>query len=132
MIKRSKWVRSYSQLLPFFQGKVPKAEGLEGRGEAKSFIGAGCSNLICCGTFASIVGGVGNTVSGCHSSILGGQGNKVTHDHAAAFGNGVSSVMACAFHANNFVAQNMPTGTGVLPAGAFWYDPTTCIVHIIP
>lgn len=36
-----------------------------------------------------------------------GRGNKVTHNFASASGYAVNSVMDCAFHANNFVAQNI-------------------------
>ena len=59
MIKRSKWVRSYS-LSPgspsrFFFGK--------GRGEVKSFIGSGLNNTLS-GNYNAILGGQGNTIGG--------------------------------------------------------------------
>jgi hypothetical protein len=66
-------------------------------------------------------------------SILGGSGNTVSHSHAAAFGCNVSSVAPNTFHANNFVAQNMPTVSGG-PSGTF-YKTTVgliCVVAINP
>jgi len=65
------------------------------------------------------------------SAILGGCGNTVSHAYAAFFGKGVSYVVDSAFHANNFVAQNMPSTSVGLPSGALWYD-TSNIVHRVP
>jgi hypothetical protein len=78
-------------------------------------------------------GGRANTISNAYSSILGGSGNTVSHSHAAAFGCNVSSVAPNTFHANNFVAQNMPTVSGG-PSGTF-YKTTVgliCVVAINP
>jgi hypothetical protein len=73
-----------------------------------------------------------NTVSGNYNTILGGTGNTDSgYSHVGIFGCNVSAVTDKALHANNFVAQGMPTSSGGAP-GSIWYDPTTCIVHIIP
>ena len=42
----------------------------------------------------------------------GGFHNSVTHNYAGVFGCNVASVMGCALHSNNFVAQNLPTTSG--------------------
>jgi hypothetical protein len=73
------------------------------------------------GNYSSVVGGGGctaagtaggNCVTGNFSAVLGGQSNLVTHNFASASGYNVVSVSDCAFHANNFVGQNMPTSSG--------------------
>jgi hypothetical protein len=64
-------------------------------------------------------------------SILGGSGNTVSHSHAAAFGCNVSSVIANTFHANNFMAQNMPNSNPGISV-VLWYDPATKLVHRAP
>ena len=146
MIKRSKWVssNSHKKLLPFFQGKVPKAEGLECWGEVNS--GSGQSNCIVdniSGTFSNygvIAGGVGNciyatqstnsvynvigggsynTISACYSAILGGKRNTVSHNYAGVFGNGISTVAACTFYVNCLNACDTP-GTGTHPIGTIF------------
>jgi hypothetical protein len=71
------------------------------------------------GNYSSVVGGGGctaagtaggNCVTGNFSAVLGGQSsNLVTHNFASASGYNVVSVLDCAFHANNFVGQNMPS-----------------------
>ncbi len=78
MIERSKWISrsSHEKLLLFFQGKVPKAEGLEGWGEVNS-VG---------GTAFGSGGNGGNSVSGNYSTILGGQCNTVTHNYSSVSG----------------------------------------------
>ena len=96
MIKRSKWVRSYS------------LSSGEGRGEVYGVIGGGSFNTVSA-CYSSILGGTNNNISDNYSAILGGKGNTVSHAYAAAFGCNVSSVVDCAFHANNFVAQNIPS-----------------------
>jgi hypothetical protein len=108
-----------------------------GKVEVESFIGAGVSNCIgsasgayyscdssivsgsnnkltgCC---SSILGGYNNTVSGNYNTILGGTGNTDSgYSHVGIFGCNVSAVTDKAFHANNFVAQNIP----VVSAGSF-------------
>ena len=89
-----------------------------------SFIGGGQLNCIKANC-ASILGGCGNTVCDNWGVILGGCGNCVCsgHDYAAVFGCNVCTVTGCAFHANNFVAQNMFLwGSGPLPAtGTLYY-----------
>ena len=69
-----------------------------------------------------------------YSAILGGYNNCVNHDYAGVFGCCVSSGMACAFHANNFVAQNMPDQTGFssLAPGGLYYCSSTCVVYRKP
>jgi len=87
-----------------------------------SSISGGCDNTIGGGHqgLAFIGGGQANTINnGAYGAILGGCGNTAAHAYAGVFGCGVTSVCGCAFHANNFVAQNIPTvGTG--PAGSFY------------
>ncbi len=67
---------------------------------------------------AFIGSGADNTVSGNYGAVLGGLRNSVSHNYSAAFGLGVISVKDCAFHANNFVAQNMAVAPG--PPGSFY------------
>ena len=85
-----------------------------------AFIGAGRLNTIC-NQGTSIVGGNQNTVSGIYSSILGGSGNNDNGvAYAGIFGCNITAVRSCAFHANNFVAQNMPSVPTGLPSGTFY------------
>ena len=44
--------------------------------------------------------------------------------------NVAGNITPCAFHANNFVAQNMPTFAGA--PGSLYYNPTTMSVYISP
>lgn len=87
-----------------------------------SFIGAGRYNTIS-NCYSSIVGGGHNTASGQYSAILGGCGNSDNGlNYAGVFGCGVTAVSACAFHANNFVAQNMPNTPGLAGSGCLYYQ----------
>jgi hypothetical protein len=96
------------------------------------FIGAGRLNTIC-NQGASIVGGSGNTVSVIYSSVLGGSGNNDNGvAYAGIYGHNITANTSCAFHANNFVAANMPTSRVGLNPGALWYCSTDCSVHIVP
>lgn len=80
------------------------------------FIGGGQNNTICAGA--------------THSAIVGGQGNCVIHNWATVAGCGVTSVMDCAFHTNNVVAQNMPDSLmGPFPTGTLYFDIITNIVY---
>ena len=65
-----------------------------------------------------------NTVSGAYSAILGGSDNTVSaaYSYAGIVGCNISAVSSCALHANNFVAQNMPTFAGAPGSGCFWYQ----------
>ena len=85
----SQWVRTTS-----LQACTEQVE-VERPGEV-SFLGGGQNNKVCAGT--------------CYSSILGGQNNIVQHNWASASGYNITSVMDCAFHANNLVVPNMPVG----------------------
>ena len=98
-----------------------------------AFIGAGRLNTIC-NQGTSIVGGNQNTVSGIYSSILGGSGNNDNgKDYVGIYGCNVSGVLSCAFHANNFVGQNLPTTSPGI-SGAFWKTNIggVCVVAIVP
>ena len=88
--------------------------------------------------------GSNNTVSANYSAILNGSGNTISnsYQYATISGCNITAVMGCAFHANEFVAQNMccsttcgscaacpsaipinqPTVPGI-PTGAFYYFP---------
>jgi hypothetical protein len=84
----------------------------------------------------------------CQSAILGGSDNVIPAgcNYVGMFGCGLglpNYVNNCAFHSNNFVAQNMPIGTSVgvvlvppltLACGGLWYypDPVSgaCVVYI--
>ena len=113
-------------------GSIAAALGAE-----YGFIGSGQNNCIDTGAvmstatpFGVIGGGQNNTICAgtCYSAIVGGQDNCVTHNWATVAGCGVTSVMDCAFHTNNVVAQNIPFGNPVtcappvsLPIGALYY-----------
>ena len=99
----------------------------------------GQNNCICAATdYASIFSGQNNCVAGNYSSILGGSGNSDGGiPYVGIFGCNITGVMPCAFHANEFVAQNMPgpyTG-GPLPAptGGLFYciDGLTGLCHVL-
>ena len=102
-------------------------------------IGGGQGNCIFPGTnHSSIFSGNGNCVSGSCSSILGGSGNSDGgFNYVGIFGQNVTGVIPNAFHAENFVGQNMPLYTGTLPypAGskALFYccDPLTLLCHVL-
>jgi hypothetical protein len=65
--------------------------------------------------------------------VLGGSGNTVTHNYAAVFGCNIVTNQAKAFHANSFVAQDMPDETGLpYPTGTLYYCSTTCAVFRQP
>jgi hypothetical protein len=89
-------------------------------GTTYAAIGGGQFNKVCLNTnHSSIFSGMQNTVRGNCSSILGGEGNDDGGiDYVGIFGCGVTGVVTKAFHANNYVAQNMPSSnpsiTGVL------------------
>jgi len=147
MIKRSKWVRSYSlssgsPSRSFFgkgRGEVlngttntvaasaPFSSVLNGNnnsvsGTYASVLGGACNAVS--GNYSSVVGGgggtsAGNTVSGNYSSILGGQCNTVTHNWASASGYGIVSAADCAFHANCIIVPNTPPFGGIFPAGTY-------------
>ena len=87
-------------------------------GQSNCIVGAAGTN-----SFYGFIGaGVNNCITNsCSAAILGGQNNKANHDFAGIFGCNVTSGMGCAFHANNFVAQNIPLGPGILPTGSFYY-----------
>jgi len=73
--------------------------------------------------------------TGAYSSILGGYNNNDHGLHyAGIFGCNITAVASCAFHANNFVAQNMPTQAVVagLPSGALYFCTTTNAVYRKP
>ncbi len=99
---------------------------------AYGVIGGGFENCICAGTnHSSIFSGNGNCVWGSCSSVLGGSGNcDGGFDYVGIFGQGITGVCS-AFHANNFVAQNMPTTPGG-PSGSFYKTliGTVCVVAI--
>jgi len=117
-----------------------------------AFIGAGfcncstgCISLIaggCCnsasGYFSAVIGGGQNQATGvyslvgngltncataCYASVFGGQSNVASCVYSGIFGCGITSRMACAFHANRYVATNLPSASAGLPSGALWYDP---------
>jgi len=98
-----------------------------------SFIGGGCHNTFSA-YYSGILGGSSNTVLGNHSAILGGSGNSDGGlNYAAVFGCNVTAVASCVFHANNFVAQNMPVSSGVAGSGCFYLhcvSPGLCYVAI--
>lgn len=81
------------------------------------FIGNGQCNYVGPGTnYGTIVNGLCNTVTGNCSAILGGSGNSDGGlAWAGVFGCNVTAVSACAFHANNFVAPNMPASLPSTP-----------------
>lgn len=94
-----------------------------------SAIGGGQLNTMS-GNHAVISGGHSNIVSGNCSAILGGSGNNDGgFAYAGVYGYNVTANTSCAFHANNFVAQNIPPGLGggVPPLGAlpgsFYWEP---------
>jgi hypothetical protein len=90
-------------------------------------IGGGTSNRIDASGGSAlhnfIGGGANNVVTGSCSAIVGGCNNTVTHNWAGVFGCNIVSVMDCAMHSNNFVAQNMPDSSAyaTLPIGALYY-----------
>jgi hypothetical protein len=51
-----------------------------------------------------------NTLTGSFSAILGGSGNNdAGFDFVGIYGFGITAVADCAFHAENYVVQNMPS-----------------------
>jgi hypothetical protein len=89
----------------------------------------GCNNFAR-GQFTSIVNGASNCIYSFHSSILGGQNNFACCAFSFIAGCGITSVMACALHANQLVLTNVPTASAGLPSGALWSDAGT--IKIIP
>ena len=73
------------------------------------------------GAFGFIGSGRENTVTGDCSAILGGSGNSAGHDWAGIFGCDISSVLACAFHANNIVVPDMPIVGTTIPGKTLYY-----------
>jgi len=141
MIKRSKWVRSYSlssgSPSRFFFGK--------GRGEVKSFIGSGQYNCITGAvsggqaSYGVIPGGCNNTISNStFSAILGGSGNTVGagYDHVGIFGKNITNVCSNTFHVNCLNACDTPGWSAGLPSGTIFKSagtPLTGIpLYIIP
>ena len=57
----------------------------------------------------------------------GGEGNG-GYNRVGIYGNGISANMDCAFFANNFVVQNMPSTT--LTPGQLYFTVGTCAVSI--
>ena len=93
------------------------ALGAIGLGSAFSGIGGGQNNCIddtaAPVLHSGIFGGFGNTVFGSCSSILGGSGNSDGgFNYVGIFGQNVIGVTPNAFHAENYVAQSMPTSPG--------------------
>jgi hypothetical protein len=82
----------------------------------------GCSNVTS-GVFSSIINGTSNCASACYAGVFGGQNNLASCVYSYVAGCGITSRMACAFHANRYVATNLPSSATGLPSGAFWYDP---------
>ena len=83
-------------------------------------IGGGTNNKICLGNHNVILGGRNNTLCGNCSAILGGNNNNdCGFDLVGIYGNTVCGVMPNAFHANNYVVQNMPI-TGLVPGHLFY------------
>jgi len=127
---------SYSTLIA---AKSREGRRLGGDGNATwNVIGGGDKNCIYNGAnYASVLGGGSNHVSGSFSSILGGCGNSDGgFNWAGVFGCNVTGVLPCAFHANNFVAQNMAgpyTGTPLVPTGGLYYciDTLTGLCHVL-
>ena len=97
-------------------------------GSCSSIISGACNANS--GNYSSIIGGSCNTVSGNYSAILGGCGNTIPagNDWAGVFGCNVAAVAPCAFHANAFIAQNIPcysSGTiASCPYGTIYADDT--------
>ena len=105
MIKRSKWVRSYS----LSSGSPSRSFFGKGRGEVKSFIGSGLNN----------------TLSGNYNAILGGQGNTIGggFDHVGIFGKNITNVCSNTFHVNCLNACDTPgpgAPGGALPGTVYW------------
>jgi len=73
----------------------------------------GCNNHIC-GNFNAIVGGSGNSISG--------------FDYVGIFGCNVLAVRDEAFHANNYVIQNIAIVPGV--AGRLYMDASSGALNI--
>ena len=119
-------------------------------------LSSGYLNVIS-GNYSNIHGGSCNTISSDYSTILGGSCNVIpnTYQYVGVSGCNVTAVLGCAFHANEFVAQNMPLASGTssytpsgsaikidaptvpvgLPAGALYYYPiagvgSPCVVFI--
>ena len=94
MIKRSKWVRSYS--LSFGEGRGEVNSGTHNcicTNSNYAAIAAGVGNMICAPSpstyscYGFIGGGLNNTLSGNYNAILGGQGNTIGggFDHVGIF-----------------------------------------------
>ena len=122
----SQWVRNTSSPSEFTPGKERSS------GEVYNFIGGGKDNTVSASQYSSILGGYNNTVASTYSSIFGGSGNNDGgFSHAGIFGCNVTANSSCAFHANNFVAQNMPSASSGIP-GSLWYNPTNNAVYRTP
>jgi len=80
----------------------------------------GCAN-IALNSYNTIFG-ASNCATACHSGVFG-QNNIASCVYSYIAGCGITSRMACAFHANRYVATNLPSSATGLPSGAFWYDP---------
>ncbi len=98
-------------------------------------IGGGQGNKVCIGTtHSSIFGGNNNCVSGSCSAILGGSGNNDGGlNWVGIFGCNITGVLNNAFHANQFVAQNMVIAGTPVPTGTLYYcnlGPGNCPVYI--
>ena len=88
-----------------------------------TMIGSGCQSTAS-GCYSSVVGGALNTASGIYSAVLGGKSNIASCAYSGIYGCNITSVLACAFHANRYVATNLPDSSAGLPSGTLWYDPT--------
>jgi hypothetical protein len=95
-------------------GIVSGVKNVISSGTLYDFIGGGECNTVS-NSYGSVVGGCNNLVSGLYSSILGGSGNiaGAALNYAGIFGCNVHAVASCTFHANNFVAQNMPNSASL-------------------
>lgn len=77
----------------------------------------------------TILGGCNNHICGNFNAILGGSGNSISNfDYVGIFGCNVLAVRDEAFHANNYVIQNIPPVLGT--AGLFYYDTISCAVNL--
>ena len=118
MIKRSKWVRSYS----LSSGSPSRSFFGKGRGEVKSFIGSGLNN----------------TLSGNYNAILGGQGNTIGggFDHVGIFGKNITNVCSNMFHVNCLNACDTPVWSPTLLSGTIFKSvgapPTGTPLYIMP
>ena len=99
--------------------------------DASSIAGGWGNTINPGGNCSFIAGGLNNVVAGTYSSIFGGSGNNDNGlSWAGVFGCNVNAVQSCAFHSNNFVAQNMPDETALpLPSGTLYYCSLNNIVY---